>query len=102
MPAHQNLYSKFDEAIGHCRRYSINFFNTKKFENAKIEKLIFLDFFGYILYFLNKIFFKDEIYPSKFKIFVWDKLFSPITVVLDFITRYKFGKNILCIYKKTE
>ena len=102
VPAHQSLYSKFDEAIGHCRRYSMNFFTLNKFENAKIEKLIFLDFFGYILYFLNKIFFKDEIYPSKFKIFVWDKVFSPITIVLDFITRYKFGKNIMCIYKKIE
>ena len=47
-----------------------------------------------------KIFFKNEIYPSKLKIFIWDKIFSPITIILDFITRYKFGKNILCIYKK--
>ena len=100
VPAHQNLYSKFDEAIGHCRRYSIGFFKPNKFKNAKIEKLIFLDFFGYILYFFNKIFFKDEIYPSRLKIFIWDKIFSPITIILDFITRYKFGKNILCVYKK--
>ena len=47
-----------------------------------------------------KLFFDKEIYPSKFKIFLWDKIFSPITIILDFITRYKFGKNILCIYKK--
>ena len=41
VPAHQSLYSKFDEAIGHCRRYSMNFFTLNKFENAKIE----IDFF---------------------------------------------------------
>lgn len=102
VPAHQKLFSKFDEAIGHCKRYDIDFFKTNKFKNSEIQKLIFIDFFGYILYFFNKIFFKDEVYPSKFKIFLWDKIFSPITIILDYITRYKFGKNILCIYKKIK
>jgi len=102
VPAHQNLFTKFDEVIGHQRRYNIDFFKQNKFENAEVQKLIFLDLVGYILYFFNKFFFKDEIYPSKFKIFLWDKIFSPITIMLDYITRYKFGKNILCIYKKNE
>ena len=100
VPAHQELYGKFDEAVGHYKRYNIDYFKFSKFENAKIEKLIYLDLFGYLLYFLNKLFFKDEVYPSKFKIFLWDKIFSPITFFLDYLTRYKFGKNILCVYKK--
>ena len=100
VPAHQKLYSKFDKAIGHCRRYNINFFKNNKFKNASVEKLIYLDMVGYFLYFCNKIFFKEEIYPSKIKVFLWDKFFSPITIVLDFITNYKYGKNIICVYKK--
>jgi len=102
VPAHQNLFTKFDEVIGHQRRYGIEFFKQNKFLNAEIQKLVFLDLIGYVLYFFNKIFFKEEVYPSKFKIFLWDKVFSPITIVLDYITRYKFGKNILCIYKKIK
>jgi len=102
VPAHQNLYSKFDKAIGHCKRYDINFFKLNKFKNLKIKKLIFLDMLGYFLYFFNKFFFKEEIYPSKFKILIWDKIFTPITIFLDYFTRYKFGKNILCIYEKIE
>ena len=47
-----------------------------------------------------KIFFKEEIYPSQLKVFLWDKIFSPITIILDFITGYKFGKNVLCVFKK--
>ena len=100
VPAHQKLYSKFDKAIGHCIRYNINFFKNNKFKNAKVEKLIYLDMVGYFLYFCNKIFFKEEIYPSKIKVFLWDKFFSPITIVLDFFTNYKYGKNVLCVYKK--
>jgi hypothetical protein len=55
---------------------------------------------GYILYYLNKIFFKKENYPSKLKIFIWDKIFTPMSFIIDFITLYKFGKCILAIYKK--
>ena len=100
VPAHQKIYSKLDEAVGHFKRYDIDFFKKNKFENSKIIKLHFLDFFGYLLYHLNKIFFKEETYPSNLKIFIWDKIFTPFTVVVDYLTGYKFGKNILCIYQK--
>jgi len=99
VPAHQKLFTEFDKAVGHYRRYSMNFFK-KKFKNSILEKLIFLDFFGYFLYFFNNLFLKKEVYPSKFKILIWDKIFTPITIVVDFLIRYKFVKNILCIYKK--
>jgi len=99
VPAHQKLFTEFDKAVGHYRRYSMNFFK-KKFKNSILEKLIFLDFFGYFLYFLNNLFLKKEVYPSKFKILIWDKIFTPITIIVDFLIRYKFGKNILCVYKK--
>ena len=101
VPAHQNLYSKFDKAVGHCKRYDANFFKNINIDNLKIKKLIFLDLLGYMLYFFNKIFFKKEEYTSKIKILIWDKIFIPITIILDFITMYKFGKNILCIYEKS-
>ena len=100
VPAHQKIYSKLDKAVGHFKRYDIDFFKRNKFENSKVIKLHFLDFFGYLLYHLNKIFFKEETYPSNLKIFIWDKIFTPFTVVVDYLTGYKFGKNILCIYKK--
>ena len=100
VPAHQKLYTRFDREIGHFRRYNINFFKKNKPENARIQKLVYLDLAGYFLYFFNKFFFKKEIYPSLTKIILWDKIFVPITIILDFIFFYKFGKNILCIYKK--
>ncbi len=102
VPAHQKIYSKLDKAVGHYRRYNIDFFKKNRFENSKIIKLHFLDFFGYLLYYLNKIFFKEETYPSNLKIFIWDKIFTPFTIAIDYLTGYKFGKNILCIYQKDD
>lgn len=99
VPAHQEIYSEFDKAVGHIKRYDINFFKKLK-KNYKIVFLKQIDLIGYFLYFLNKIFFKNEVYPTKLKIFIWDKIFTPLTIVIDFLTFRKFGKNILCIIKK--
>ena len=101
VPAHNKLYSKFDKAIGHYRRYEIEFFKKIKINDSKLINLSYLDSTGYFLYYLNKIFFKEEVYPSKLKIFIWDKFFTPITYFLDKILMYKFGKNILYIIKKS-
>jgi Methyltransferase small domain. len=100
VPAHNRLYSKFDEAVGHFKRYEINFFKNLSLENCKIKKVIYLDAMGYFLYYLNKIFFSEETYPSKLKIFIWDKIFTPLTFILDKLLLNKFGKNILYIVKK--
>lgn len=101
VPAHQKLYSELDRVIGHYRRYEIDFFK-KKFNSLETCDVKFLDSMGYFLYYLNKIFFKKEVSPSKLKIFIWDKIFIPISFVTDFILRYKFGKCILAIYKKLD
>ena len=55
VPAHNELYTKFDKEIGHFRRYKVNFFKKLKFKDAKIVKLQYLDCLGYFLYYLNKI-----------------------------------------------
>lgn len=100
VPAHNKLYSKFDEAVGHFKRYELEFFKNINFKDSKVEKIIFLDALGYLLYYLNRLFFKEEVYPSKLKIFLWDKLFTPITFFLDKVLLNKFGKNILYVIKK--
>ena len=98
-PAHQKIYCNLDKAVGHFRRYEKDFF-YKKFKFLTLINFKFLDSMGYLLYLLNKIFFKKETFPSSFKIFLWDKIFTPITIIVDFITGYKFGKCIISIYKK--
>ena len=100
VPAHNELYGKFDKAIGHIKRYKIDFFKSLKLDNAEVMELYYLDSLGYFLYYLNKIFFKEEIYPTKLKIFLWDKLFTPFSMILDKLLYYKFGKNVMCVIKK--
>ena len=99
VPAHQNIYSNLDKAVGHYRRYEKEFFKKDLFGLKRI-RFISLDSVGYLLYFLNRIFFKKEVYPSNLKIFLWDKIFTPLTMVLDIFFMYKFGKCFVAVYKK--
>ena len=101
VPAHQKLFTNFDKEIGHFRRYDKKFFK-RNYKNASIEKLVYVDAMGYFLYFLNKVIFSKETYPSSLKVQIWDKIFTPITIFIDFILGYKFGKNVLCVLKKTS
>jgi len=100
VPAHNHMYSNFDKEIGHFRRYEMDFFDTLNLKNANVKKSFFIDSFGYLLYFFNKLVFSKEVYPSKLKVFIWDKIFIPITYIIDFFSFYKFGKNIVCIIQK--
>lgn len=101
VPAHQKIFSNLDYLVGHHRRYEINFFK-KKIYKSNLVFAKYLDSIGYMLYYLNKIFFKNEKFPSKLKIFIWDKFFTPFTIIIDFLLRYTFGKAILAIYKKND
>ena len=102
VPAHNALYSKLDKEVGHYRRYNKSFFQNFDFKGNTIVELKYIDCLGYLLYYLNKIFFKNETYPSKLKIFIWDKIITPFTIIFDFLTAYKLGKNILCVIKKNN
>ena len=93
------MYSNLDKLVGHYRRYNINYFK-RKFKLLTRVNIKFLDSMGMMLYYLNKLIYKNENYPSKLKIFLWDKLFTPISMIIDFITFYKFGKCILVVFKK--
>jgi hypothetical protein len=99
VPAHKKLYTKFDKKIGHHKRYEKNYF-YKKFKNSTLVELKYIDSLGYLLYFLNKFFFKNDDNPSRFKIFIWDKFFCPLSIIVDYFFNYKLGKNIIAIYRK--
>ena len=101
-PAHNELYGNLDREVGHYRRYQKSFFKNLNLSDGKIVELKYMDCMGYILYYMNKLIYKNETYPSSLKIFIWDKIFTPITILLDFLTAYRFGKNVLCVIKKIE
>jgi len=97
-PAYNFLYSSFDKNVGHYRRYNKKMIKNIKPKNLSIEKCYYLDSIGFFLNLINKIFLKRN--PKKNDFFIWNNFIIPLSVIFDFIFAYKFGRSIICIYKK--
>ncbi|MDP9229218.1 MAG: class I SAM-dependent methyltransferase [Bacteroidota bacterium] len=98
-PAFSCLYSPFDKAIGHYRRY-----NKKKLKAvipASLKKvcLFYLDSTGFFISMLNRILLKQK-YPTQKQVNFWDHYGVPVSKIVDRIAIYSFGKTILGIWKK--
>jgi ubiquinone/menaquinone biosynthesis C-methylase UbiE len=99
-PAHQMLYSPFDEAIGHYRRYSKHTLRTvANLPDLIEEKIFYLESTGIFLLWLNKWLVKKK-YPTKREIWLWQTVFIPISKVIDKISFYSLGKSIIGIWRK--
>lgn len=100
VPSFMSLYSKFDEAIGHHRRYVKNDFLKFNLNKSKIKKMFYIDSMGFIIYRLFSLFLNSS-NPNKFLVYIWDKFFIPISYLLDKILLNKVGKNLIVIIKKS-
>lgn len=99
VPAHQLFYNEFDKAVGHFKRYNKkDFKDIEKKTNLKIEKLIYYDSIGLFFLILNKVFRLKET-NLKSKIYFWNMLI-PLSKIIDKLTFNKFGKSLLCVFKK--
>ena len=99
VPAYQSLYSDFDKSVGHFKRYNKNdFFELSEKTGLKIEKLIYYDSIGFLFLILNRIFSLKQT-NLKGKLFLWNILI-PLSKIIDFLTFNKFGKSLLCVFKK--
>ncbi len=99
VPAFQIFYNNFDKSVGHYKRYNKKDFNIISSKaNLKIEKIIYYDSFGLLLIILSKIFnISNKNLSNNIKF--WN-FFIPLSKIIDLLTFNKFGKSLLCVFKK--
>lgn len=101
-PAHEFLYTPFDKAIGHFRRYSkskIN--NLVDGTGLKPVRSIYLDSVGTVASLANKLLLRSSM-PSKKQIRFWDRFLVPASRVTDKLTLGLVGKSILGIWQRPK
>lgn len=98
-PAHQWLFTSFDSAIGHYRRYSKKTLKAVMPDELEVIKLAYLDCVGLFASLGNKLVLKQSI-PNLKQIKVWDKFMVPISIKIDPLFGYQFGKSILLVGRK--
>ena len=103
VPARMELYSPFDKAIGHFRRYHLPDLKQKAIEAGfEIETIKYHDFLGYFASYYNKLMTSDEnagLNPKA--VAIYDKFLVPLTEFIETILRKPpIGKNVLLVARK--
>lgn len=96
-PAHQFLFSEFDAAIGHHRRYNAESLTAVTPPGCRLRICFMLDCVGFFASLANR-FMLAAAMPSTRQIAFWDKVLVPLSRVLDKPTAHKFGKSIVAVW----
>ena len=100
-PAHQRLFSPFDAAIGHFRRYDRPMLRALSPADLRLERMRYLDCVGLILSGANMLFLRQSM-PTKAQLRFWDRWIIPISRVWDKLLLYSVGKTIIAVWVKAE
>lgn len=98
-PAHQFLFTTFDEGLGHFRRYSRQTLRDAGPKGAKTARLIYLDSVGFFASLANRFLLKQKL-PSVGQIKFWDRYLVRNSKWVDPILGYNFGKSVLGVWQK--
>jgi SAM-dependent methyltransferase len=98
-PAVPSLYSEFDRAIGHHRRYSRRALLDLQPAGFELERVRSLDALGMFLNLGNRLVSKQSL-PTLAQIRFWDRLVVPCGRLLDPLLGYRFGRSIVAVWRR--
>jgi SAM-dependent methyltransferase len=97
-PAHDWLFSPFDAAIGHHRRYNRRRLEALTPARTTLHLVRYLDCAGLVATLGNRLLLRKRM-PGRGDIRAWDGLFVPISRVLDPVLGYRLGKSLLAVWR---
>lgn len=98
-PAHQSLYTPFDAAIGHFRRYDRRSLEAVGPKRTRLTKIAYLDSAGLCLSLGNRLLLRSAS-PTLSQIMVWDRWVIPVSRRLDGVLAGRVGKSILAVWRR--
>ncbi len=98
-PAHQWLFTPFDHAIGHCRRYTKATFGALATPDLETNRLVYLDSIGFFASLANKLILKSAM-PKPSQIAFWDNVLVRMSRVADPVLGFSAGKSVLAVWRK--
>jgi hypothetical protein len=98
-PAHQWLFSAFDTAVGHHRRYTKPTLRDIAPPGTEVVLERYLDSCGTCLSLANRTLSKQSL-PTPANIKFWDGFVVPLSVRIDRLLGYRFGKSVLTVWQK--
>ena len=99
VPAHAWLYSPFDQAIGHFRRYDRKTLRSAAPAELELETLRYLDAVGVLASAANRLLMRQST-PTPAQIGVWDRWMVPVSRILDPVLFHRCGKSLLGVWRR--
>jgi SAM-dependent methyltransferase len=96
-PAHQALYSSFDKAIGHFRRYSKASLLAAAPSSLRSVEAFYLDAAGMTASLANRLLLRSSA-PTEGQIMFWDRVLVPVSRVIDPVLARRVGKSVVAIW----
>jgi len=98
VPANQFLFSPFDKAIGHYRRYNRKMLHQAAPDGLALKKMTYLDSAGFVASVVNKLFLRQS-YPTLAQVRMWDDRLIPLSRVADVLIGHAIGKSLIAIWQ---
>jgi SAM-dependent methyltransferase len=98
-PAHQFLYTPFDKAIGHFRRYTRRSLRQIASRDLHCLWIRYLDCVGMTASAANLLLLRQSM-PTASQISLWDGVMVPLSRLLDRVFCYKVGKTVIGVWEK--
>lgn len=98
-PAHQWLFTAFDQSIGHFRRYGRASLAACGPKGCALTRLWYLDSVGMVASCGNRLLLHQAL-PDLRQILFWDRYLVPPSTLLDRLLFHRAGKSILAIWTK--
>lgn len=97
-PAHNSLFSPFDQAVGHFRRYNKKMLRDITPEKLQVNELYYLDSVGCAASLANAKLLKSSM-PTIGQILLWDRVMVPISKLVDKLIFHTVGKTIVVVWE---
>jgi SAM-dependent methyltransferase len=100
-PAYQWLFTPFDAAVGHQRRYTRTSLQRLTPQGVRLVRSFYLDSVSVLASVANK-FFLNAATPSASQIRLWDRVLVRLSKVVDCMSFRSFGKSVVMIWQRNE
>lgn len=98
-PAFQTLYSPFDAALGHVRRYTGDTLAQVFPPELVRRRLFYADSVGAMLSLANRLLLRKTM-PSINQIQFWDSRVIPVSRMVDRVANRFFGRSVIAVYQR--
>lgn len=98
-PAHPFLYTPFDRAIGHYRRYTRKSLRQAAPAGLLERRMVYLDSAGLLASAGNRLLLGSAM-PTKSQILFWDRVLVPVSRLLDPTLGWNAGKTVIGVWER--